>query len=298
MREWRYALRLLVALPACLLVAIGACTKDADPERPPVAATPNAARPVSPVDPPVAEQPAANQPSAALSRSVNAAPNAPVRGESDGIPRAVADPLLAIAAEYRSYGRVDDEMRWAPFLCRIPMPASAHLSKSRHESTHGRKLYSLFAKNRAGYLSIATKPPEAGQVIVKESWLPEEVDADKVPPRMFTEPIPGAPADEPPDKPDDKPPDDSSPTALIGTGDHFHPYARAGDKAYRARERGPLFIMYKLADDATDTDRGWVYGTVSTDGQTATSGGLVRSCMKCHEKAPHSRLFGLGYKGP
>ena len=27
-----------------------------------------------------------------------------------------------IAAEYTAWGRVDDELRWAPFLCRIPLP--------------------------------------------------------------------------------------------------------------------------------------------------------------------------------
>ena len=29
---------------------------------------------------------------------------------------------LAIAAEYLAWGRVDDELRWAPFLCRQPLP--------------------------------------------------------------------------------------------------------------------------------------------------------------------------------
>ena len=44
-------------------------------------------------------------------------------------------------------------------------------------------------------------------------------------------------------------------------------------------------------------DSGWVYGTVSSDGQGVTSAGQVRTCMGCHEQAPHDRLFGIDYHG-
>ena len=50
--------------------------------------------------------------------------------------------------------------------------------------------------------------------------------------------------------------------------------------------------MFQAADDAPDTDEGWVYGTVSSDGQTVTSAGRVASCMNCHQEAQHGRLFG------
>lgn len=42
-----------------------------------------------------------------------------------------------------------------------------------------------------------------------------------------------------------------------------------------------------------DTDDGWIYGTVAADGRTVTSAGKVQSCMGCHLKAPHGRLFGV-----
>lgn len=277
-----------------LLYAGAACTKDAEPERPPMATGPGDVAPDSPAQPAPASVPPG--PGAAVHRAVNRAPNPAPPTAANAAKAAPADAtdvterLLAIAAEYRSYGRVDDEMRWAPFLCRIPMPASAHLSKSRHASTHGRKLYSLFARDRPGYLSIGKKLASAGQVIVKESWVPQEIDAKEAPSLYSTEPVPGAPVEK-------KPSPNEPAIAQIGTGDHFHPYARTDGKVYRAKERGPLFIMYKLEADSPGTDRGWVYGTVSTDGRQVTASGLIRSCMGCHKKAPHGRLFGLGYEG-
>src|SRR5437868_5144601 len=67
--------------------------------------------------------------------------------------------LKKAAAEYRNYGRVDDELRWAPYLCRGPMPAVARFSASKDERTHGQKLYSLFVKDRAAYLRLDPKKP-------------------------------------------------------------------------------------------------------------------------------------------
>jgi hypothetical protein len=82
--------------------------------------------------------------------------------------------VLEIAATYTAWGRVDDELRWAPWLCRAPYPGIARPSKSDDESTHGRKLYSVFAKNHAAY----PDGPQDGQVVVKQSWVPELVDTD------------------------------------------------------------------------------------------------------------------------
>ncbi len=54
-----------------------------------------------------------------------------------------------------------------------------------------------------------------------------------------------------------------------------------------------LFIMSKVGDvDTPGTDRGWVYGGATPDG-TVYASGLIESCMNCHKKAPHDRLFGL-----
>src|SRR5688572_20399864 len=37
-------------------------------------------------------------------------------------PLAFEAETMAIARDYLSWGRVDDELRWAPFLCRQPLP--------------------------------------------------------------------------------------------------------------------------------------------------------------------------------
>jgi len=171
--------------------------------------------------------------------------------------------FLAIAAEYQSYGRVDDEARWAPYLCRGPLPAVPRMSESEQARTHGRKLYSLFAKDRRAYVDPAGAPDPVGQVIVKESWYPERVDSEMV-------------ADE-------------------GMTRHSPPMKElviADGQLYRTGARGPLFIMYKLPPETPSTDEGWVYGTVDTDGKV-TSAGRVGSCMACHVDAPNDRLFGL-----
>src|SRR6187455_1828837 len=47
-----------------------------------------------------------------------------------GVVTPFEEQTLAIAAEYLSWGRVDDELRWAPFLCRQPLPGIAWQSAS------------------------------------------------------------------------------------------------------------------------------------------------------------------------
>jgi hypothetical protein len=88
-------------------------------------------------------------------------------------PAPVQDPrLLELAQSYAKYGRVDDVARLAPTLCRAPTPEPPRLSSSRDLETHGRKLYYLFAKNREAYLHARELAQPAGQVIVKEAWVP------------------------------------------------------------------------------------------------------------------------------
>ncbi len=192
--------------------------------------------------------------------------------------------LLKVAEGYTSYGRVDDELRWAPGLCRLPLAGQARFSRSPDEGTHGRKLYSLFAADRNAYLattnaSLAINPPSpVGQVLVKESWVPEEVP-DRQPgrPRLqdtVVTPGPGRQA-----------------------ADHFNPYAERDGKVYKAARKGELFVMLKLDPQTPGSDGGWVYGTVSADGKTVTSAGRVTSCMKCHETRK-DRLFGLRTEEP
>jgi len=71
-------------------------------------------------------------------------------------------------------------------------------------------------------------------------------------------------------------------------------FARGDDGHwYKPGEQADLFIMAKLDPETPNTDNGWVYGVVSSDGQRVLAAGAIESCMKCHVKAPVDRLFGL-----
>ncbi len=194
--------------------------------------------------------------------------------------------LLKIAEIYTVYGRVDDEERWAPELCRMPLPAKAQYSKSADETTHGQKLYSLFARDRSAYVGLGVAGA-TGQVIVKESWVPVEV---KEKPKGKRFPAPQDRKGKPIEPPRDLAPIKSR-LSLDRQG-MFQPYAEKAGKWYKADRRGDLFIMMKLDPKTPETDEGWVYGTVTADGKKVTSSGRVASCMKCHE-TKSSRLFGL-----
>ena len=184
---------------------------------------------------------------------------------TDAAPIPFEEEVLAIAAEYTSWGRVDDELRWAPWLCRQPYPGITRPSQSDDESTHGRKLYSVFAKNHAAY----PDGPQDGQAVVKQSWVPELVDTDAGLGLNSYRSDAGAEAD------------------------HFYPYAQGDGGVYRAAAPAGLFIMFRLDPRTPDTDEGWVYATVSPAGQV-TSAGRVSSCMGCHEtSATHERLYGV-----
>jgi hypothetical protein len=187
--------------------------------------------------------------------------------------------LLAIAKEYLAYGRVDDQARWAPYLCRMPLPPTVRHSASTDAATHGQKLYSVFARDRKAYLAAgSTQPVE--QVIVKESWLPTEVakDGGRLEPiRGKTVPIPK----------------ELDTWGMKEHRDRLMPYARKDGKLYKAEKPAGLYIMFKATPGTADTDGGWVYGTVTADGKTVTAAGRVESCMGCHVKAKGDRMFGL-----
>jgi hypothetical protein len=231
--------RLLAAL------ILAACTREPALTEPPVAPpTPVNAAPV--VSAPVA----------------NAAPvSAPVEAPVANDPRWHAT-LRAIAAGYTHWGRVDDENRWAPGLCRMPTPASARISASGDESTHGRKLYTLYAKDPVAYgqqPGVLVGPEPAGlsdisQVLVKEAFKPVETD---------------------------------QPNSL-----HLKPAVHDG-KYWLPGELIGIYVLFKpnKADPAA-TDAGWVYGTIAADMTTITGAGKIDSCMGCHQSLP-GRLFGL-----
>jgi hypothetical protein len=187
--------------------------------------------------------------------------------------------LLEVGRTYKTFGRVDDEMRWAPTLCREPNRPMARYSASKDADTHGQKLYSLFARDPSAYLKRLAEQP-VGQVIVKQSWVPEavtdETELKKVPRLVDRPPYPvittpgGAP----------------SPDAFI-------PYARKDDRIYKATKQADLFVMLKMKPDTRDTDQGWVYATLSADGKKVTASGKIASCTACHEQTKQDRMFGL-----
>jgi len=173
---------------------------------------------------------------------------------------------------YEDWGRFDDSARWAPTLCRMPPPARARRSASADGDTHGRKLYALYAKDRKSYADEELEEAPVGQVLVKESFHPVEIPAEELPegfPYVSAEDLESV------------------------TVDGWLPYARGKDgRAWRAGERGPLFLMMKLDPQAPGTDRGWVYATVASDG-AVTAAGALDSCIECHRDAPRDRQFGL-----
>ncbi len=184
--------------------------------------------------------------------------------------------LLEIAKDYQKWGRLDDETHWAPQMCRAPLYREALPSRSKDTDTHGQKLYSLFAKDPRSYVKLFPKVswnrynypkptiPEngVGQVVVKESWIPREATAKEA--------------------------EQAKKGLLRGSA----PIAWKDEKAYLAEKQADLFVMFKLDPKTPGTDAGWVYGTVTPDGKTVTSAGMVESCIKCHRDAKQDRLFG------
>lgn len=211
--------------------------------------------------------------------------------DTPAVTQAVNDPdfhkaLLDVAAQYESYGRVDDEGRFAPWLCRMPNPSVARLSDSKDADTHGQKIYFLFAKNHDAYYALNKQSPAdespVGQVIVKESWVPKEVPASEI--RTPLHAIRRS-----------APVSDSvkSEGDVAGALETFIPFVRREGKVFHADSKHALFIMLKMDPKTPNTDGGWIYGTVTADGKSVTSSGRVQSCMGCHQEAPHGRLFGL-----
>ena len=80
------------------------------------------------------------------------------------------DAIKRAARAYASWGKVDDRSRLAPTLCGPePTPARVRLSAADAESPHGKKLYYLWASDRAKYLDAKQTIP-IGFAIVKQSF--------------------------------------------------------------------------------------------------------------------------------
>lgn len=285
----------IALLPAFVLALAPACNRSLDEPSTPAEEGSGVAAP--------SEGMSAGAPSAAMSSAAGSAAASPAAGSAEAPPAsasagappaagsAEAPPASASAAatpaegaeldprfvpliaaafrDYGAWGRVDDELRWAPWLCRLPLPGRARMSAAE-DGGHARKLYSVFAKHRDRYPLVEGADPVSqpeGQVLVKESYHAEL-------------------ADEPP-------PADLAPAAKPhGDADHFDPYLRDGERLYRASRLAGIYVLLKTAPGTPDTDAGWIYGTVTPEGEV-TSAGRVASCMGCHVSARHERVFGL-----
>lgn len=203
--------------------------------------------------------------------------------------------LKEAVSKYLTWPRADDRSRWAPEDCRLPTPPRARASASTDEATHGRKLYSVFAKNPWAYAGLQPeKPAPVGQVVVKQSWVPVEVtgaEADEARAAEKRGPLP-------PRGPKATGPKAARPegTPESARDDDFNPYVVRGDKVFKADKQADLFVMLKLDPQTPGTDAGWVYATLSPDAKKVTAAGRLESCMKCHAEAKNDRLFGLPVK--
>jgi hypothetical protein len=206
------------------------------------------------------------------------------------IQRQFLERLLEIARTYPSYRRENAAMdfklaiRQCSFALTsapsFPQDESPDLtvSSSRDASTHGMKLYLLFAKLPLpnSVVDVPARWNPVGQSVVKETWLPEEIKDDGKPLKVVRRKVKVA-----------------TNNGLEERVEKFVPYVRKDFRLYHACKRAGLFIMFKVDPKTPGTDEGWVYGTVTADLKNVTSAGTVPSCMKCHQKAPYDRLFGL-----
>ncbi len=177
--------------------------------------------------------------------------------------------LKEAAATYETFGEVDDTMRWVPGLCRS-VRMTIHASQSDDAETHGGKLYWMFAKEREAYLRVAKQDQPVGQALVKEAWTSRPATAEDLA---------------------------AAKSGRRRERESFHSDSnrtleRDGTR-FTADQKKALFVMLKLGPAVKGTDEGWIYGTLTPDGQTVTSAGRVASCMACHVDAPRDRMFGL-----
>jgi hypothetical protein len=235
-------------------------------------------------------------------------------------------PLLEIAACYERFGRVDDGMRWAPWLCDAPGPSVARVSAAKGREGHGGKLYFVFASQREQYLretessgynrerrvagSKADEKPvnKDEQKKVESALLAKLGKSEGVPAPGIEKLYVAVKESWLPEEWNGGPIPSVSKRSVLTesdkikirkggaapeeretTLDHVAGYAEKDNKKYVLGERGPLFIMYRTEKNTPGTDNGWVYGTLTPDGKTVTSAGRVASCMGCHTEAPYPK---------
>ncbi|MFK7883860.1 MAG: hypothetical protein AB8F26_06730 [Phycisphaerales bacterium] len=185
-------------------------------------------------------------------------------------------------ADYQSrMTRLTGPVLWAPELCRAMPPVTPIFSSAPEDSPHGRKLYHLYTDDAAGYRGATGGEDEHQPLtLVKEARMPLLIDQRL---RSWTqEDMFG-----------------SSGSGMQSSGlsiQHRLGVARSPEdgKLYAPGLVTSLFVMRRVGDANTPgTDQGWIYGVTNQDGSQIWDSGLIASCIECHRKAPHGRLFGL-----
>ena len=188
--------------------------------------------------------------------------------------------VSAGVADYQTrMTRLTGPVLWAPELCTAMPPVTPIFSSAPEDSPHGRKLYHLYTDDAAGYRGVTGGDDEHQPfTLVKEARMPLMIDQrleSWTQENMFG----------------------SSGTHSSGlTIQHRLGVARSPDdgKLYAPGLVTSLFLMRRVGDENTPgTDHGWIYGVTSQDGSQVWDSGLIASCIECHRKAPHGRLFGL-----
>ncbi|MGE0791725.1 MAG: hypothetical protein AB7S26_38980 [Sandaracinaceae bacterium] len=195
--------------------------------------------------------------------------------------------LSDVAARYRAWGRVDDELRWAPWLCRMPLASRARPSQAEG-AEHARKVYFVYASDRSAYIELVgdrRRAPRRGFTVVKEAFHPRAVETPAEPFGQLPLPPPLLAQIEAP------------PSYVGGGAEVYRPTVDAEGHATGAGEPGGLYVLRYVGAGARGTDHGWTYGTIDARGEV-TAEGRIASCIGCHESAPHGRLFGFGQTRP
>lgn len=206
-----------------------------------------------------------------------------------GVADAEASRLLVerVAKGYSWLARADG-LFWAPYDCVAPPPPPAFLSAAP-DGEHARKVYRLLIQSPDAYASATggVQPVGPSQIGMKGHgrdggpWtvVPAASGTDAAAPEwsVFRE------------------------TEQVLVKESYAPHeceakavgatAAVGGRTYCLDQPMGLFVMVKPKGATMPTDEGWIYGTWVSG--VVTSSGKVASCMACHQKAPHGRLFGL-----
>lgn len=186
--------------------------------------------------------------------------------------------LLDIGKSYETY-RMLHELSLSTNACAAAFSRveGMKLSKASTAAAHGKKMYFLFRKDQPVVRNGHQTHP-VGQVIVKEAWIPEEV-ADPGPNSNYS------------DKLVSRTRKRQTEEGIQTWQFTYWPYVEKDSKFFHAGAKAELFIMFKVDPSTSETDQGWVYATMSSDGKKILSAGKLKSCMKCHCDAPNDRVF-------